>query len=451
MAQPEHMSIGLLADFAGHAGQPLPERRFISVDRDTFDSAIRAIRPEALLELPFCHSLRISSSDDFRPEQIAERVPALKALLYARDEVANPDAMRRYLEQAGASSEIEPVVQQDPQGPSAVPGTGAEPAAAADGDLLDSLLAPVVATTHSPNASGSSFDRMVRAIVKESGASNDFTREDARRAAIDEELGRRIRTILHHPNFQSLEASWCAARQIVRAGDDTPLRLFDLRLSEVVQDAEAPEGKCALTQRMGRHADPALSASRFSHLLCAMELGDDDEGGLACSHLCAVAADCEATLVVGVQPLLMRDGGLPSLDWRQQLAKCPTHNVILAHPQILLRLPYGEETDPIDEFDFEEFAAETEPDESRYLWGSAALALGIALTSWQARGGAFGEITALPIHVFRSQGEIQSRGPVNELLSESRIEALKDAGFACLVGIVGGDSVQVVGMRSLSA
>ena len=145
----------------------------------------------------------------------------------------------------------------------------------------------------------------------------------------------------------------------------------------------------------------------------------------------------------------MVDGGLPAGDWREQLAESASANVILAYPKILLRLPYGENTDPIDEFEFEELddERESETDGSRYLWGSAAMALGIALASWDARGGPFGEITSLPIHVFRSRGEIQSRGPVAELLSESRIKELNDAGFACVVGMVGRDSAQVVGMR----
>ncbi|MCH7868695.1 MAG: type VI secretion system contractile sheath large subunit [Myxococcales bacterium] len=447
MKRHEIISLCVLADFAGSACKPLAERRFVRVDRDTLDDAIRSIRPVALLQLPFCRSLRISSFDDFRPDQIAERVPALKALLYARAEVANPAAMRVHLEEAGASQEIE----TNSPNSADIPATSTEPVA--DEDLLESILTPSTAPTRNSSSSLSSFDNLVRAIVEESAARNDFAREDTRRAAIDDELGRRIRAILHHPKFQSLEASWCAVREIVRAGKDIPLNLFDLRLDETVEDAEQPDRRDTLVERMGWRADPGLLATRFSHMLCAMEINDDDQGQLACSHLSVLAAECSATLLIGVKPALMRDGGLPSPIWRQQLTQSASNNVMLAHPQILLRLPYGEETDPIDEFRFEELDEEAEarlePERSRYLWGSAALALGIALSSWDARGGGFGEITSLPIHVFRSQDKIRSIGPVAELLSEARIKELNDAGFVCLVGIVGGDSARVVGMRSL--
>jgi type VI secretion system protein ImpC len=257
-------------------------------------------------------------------------------------------------------------------------------------------------------------------------------------------LGRRIRVILHHPNFQRLEASWSAARLIVRAAEDTSVRLFDLQLCEAAADADGPDGSSALAKRMGSRADPELSARRFSHLLCAMEFDEDDEGRRAGAHLSALAADCEAKLLIGLKPALMSADALPSFEWRQELAESARENLVIAYPQILLRLPYGAETDSIDEFDFEEFDAESEPDVSSYLWGSAALAVGVALASWDARGGAFGEIASLAIHVYRSEGEIRSRGPVAELLSESRIKKLNDAGFACLVGIVGGDSAQVV-------
>ena len=440
MAKPARLTIGLLADFSGGTEQSISERRFITVDRDTLDDAIRVLRPEVRLDLPFCRSLHITRWSDFQPGQIAERVPALKALLYARSEVSDPDAMRRHLDEAGVSSEIAPEVAQDSS--SATP-----PAQATDEGLLDSILDESEPTTRQHLQPDSDFDRMVRAIIEQSGSSTDFAREDARRSAIDEELSRRVRAILHHPDFQSLEASWSAARQIVRAGDETGLQLFDLRLSEVVMDATQPDGQGELSGRMGSRSDPADRASRFSFLLCAMELGSDKEGQRACAHLSGVAADCGASLAIGLRPALTANGGLPSLAWREEIAERSRDNVALVVPRILLRLPYGKETNPVDEFDFEELVGE--PEASFYLWGSAAFSLGVALASWNVQRDAFGEINGLPIHVFRSQGEIRSTGPVAELLSESRTKELNDAGFTCIVGIVGGDSAQVVGFRSL--
>jgi type VI secretion system protein ImpC len=151
---------------------------------------------------------------------------------------------------------------------------------------------------------------------------------------------------------------------------------------------------------------------------------------------------------MGLCPAVLESGSLPALAWREQNAR---ENLALAHPRVLLRLPYGEQTEPIEEFEFEEFEDLADgPVESDYLWGSAALALGVALASWQEKGGAFGEISDLPLHVYRHRGEVRSLGPVAELLSESRIKELNDAGISCIVGIVGGDSAQVVGLRSTS-
>lgn len=47
----------------------------------------------------------------------------------------------------------------------------------------------------------------------------------------------------------------------------------------------------------------------------------------------------------------------------------------LAMPRFLSRLPYGANTNPVDEFDFEEETSSA--DHSRYAWTNAAYAIGV--------------------------------------------------------------------------
>lgn len=444
MSNVDRHPIAILGDFSGNSVNPVTKRRFIAVDRDTIDQAIHLVRPSIELHLPYCHSLTISKWVDFHPDQIVQRVPSLKALLYAREEVGNPPAMRQHLAEAGASSDIdtEPAVSGEDANASV-----SNESAPADDDLLDSILggsptlgqSPTSSVSARPSKVESKFDRMVRAIVEETSSGADFAREDARRAAIDEELALRLRGILHHPAFQAVEANWTGARNIVRAGDATAVRLLDIRAGEVTAEAEAFLGLLEVSSGEERH--------QFSHLLCNLEVTSHAEGLALCRLLSGFGAACGAAVVANVQPSALFDGAVLDQQLRQQVVEMSADNLALAYPQVLLRLPYGEETEEIEEFEFEEFAAAPEP--NQYLWGGAAFALGAALSGWRENGGPFGEIPSLPIHVYRAGTETQSTGPVAEMLYEGRINGLNEAGVTCIVGVAGGDSAHVVGLRSL--
>ena len=62
------------------------------------------------------------------------------------------------------------------------------------------------------------------------------------------------------------------------------------------------------------------------------------------------------------------------IEWRSFREKDDSRYVTLCLPHLLMRLPYGNDTDPVETFVYEEDAAGPSPD--RYLWGNAAFALG---------------------------------------------------------------------------
>src|ERR671918_513619 len=91
--------MGVLADLAGKSDEPQPslaERKLLEIDVDNFDDRLRAIRPRAAFrvqntltgegELPV--DLTFESLDDFLPDAIARKVPALRQLLEARQDPA---------------------------------------------------------------------------------------------------------------------------------------------------------------------------------------------------------------------------------------------------------------------------------------------------------------------------------------------------------------------------
>ncbi len=109
--------VGVLGDFSGDPSQPLKpfgERKFVQIDRDNFDDVMRRMTPglnitvDNMLEgdgtqLPV--SLKFESMKDFEPGSVVNQVPALKALLDARNE------LRDLMSKADRSEELERLLE----------------------------------------------------------------------------------------------------------------------------------------------------------------------------------------------------------------------------------------------------------------------------------------------------------------------------------------------------
>ena len=114
---------------------------------------------------------------------------------------------------------------------------------------------------------------------------------------------------------------------------------------------------------------------------------------------------------------------------------------------MLLRLPYGPDTVPVEAFDFVEDVDGT--DHRKYLWGNAVYSLGqrithaFALYSWcgairGVEGG--GLVEGLPAHTFRTgEGDIALKTPTEVSITDRREKELSDLGFLALCHCKGTD------------
>lgn len=452
MAESAASMLGLLGDFSGGPGSPLAARSWRSVDPDTFDDVIRAFDLRLELELDFCEELALRCWRDFHPDSIAERVPQLRLLLEARTAVDDPQQMRNLLDEAGVEVSAAPTGRSPAARPAAA---AASPPAGGhdDASLLDAMLdSPQSQEQPAGSSRDPGFDKLVREIVDQTEAP-DFERQDAWQRAIDAELARRMRAILHHPLFSSVEASWRSAREIVRAaasGESPGIRLLDLRIDEVTADAQLEFSASALYQLVCATTVETPGADGFALLLGGFQIDDTAAGLAAARHLAAIADRIDAPFIADAGPALGARGSAASADWQALRDDRLGRRLALLYPRVLIRLPYGRETEPIDAFEFDEVPAGAEP--APLLWGSTALAVGRELARALSGGGdgTFGRLEGLPLWIRRDAGEVTSVGPLEELLSEPNMKELIDAGIAPLAGVVGTDSAQLVAFRSIS-
>ncbi|MBM4074421.1 MAG: type VI secretion system contractile sheath small subunit [Planctomycetes bacterium] len=98
--------VGVLGDFSGKPdpSKPLPalrDRKFVSIDRDNFNSVLASkdMAPRLAYQVPDTLSgqsdqnlnveLKFQNMDDFSPDKVVRQIPMLKALLEQREALKN--------------------------------------------------------------------------------------------------------------------------------------------------------------------------------------------------------------------------------------------------------------------------------------------------------------------------------------------------------------------------
>lgn len=118
--------MGVMSDLSGNASQvekpSVADRKFADVDMDNIDKYMKAVAPAATFRVDNKLSpdskekmginLTFNSMDDFSPAGVAKQVPALNALLQARDQLNN---LQRYMDgKVGAEEQLKKLLS-DPK------------------------------------------------------------------------------------------------------------------------------------------------------------------------------------------------------------------------------------------------------------------------------------------------------------------------------------------------
>jgi type VI secretion system protein ImpC len=291
-------------------------------------------------------------------------------------------------------------------------------------------------------------------------------------AAVDGTIGDTMRAILHHPDFQALEAIWRATFLLVRqieTGPQLKIYLIDIPKPELAADLAASEDlrKSGIFRLLVEKAVDTPGADPWSVVVGNFKFGSGSEDMDLLAKLAAVAQRAGAAFLGEADPSLL---GCPSLEavphprdwseskahesWKQLRLRPESASVALALPRFLLRLPYGQETSPLEAFEFEEFPGP--PSHNGYLWGNSAFLVALLLgqsfseAGWEMRLGSLSQIENLPLHTYRVEGDSQLKPCAEVLLTEEAVEGILDHGLIPLVSYKGRDSVRVGRFQSMA-
>ena len=293
-------------------------------------------------------------------------------------------------------------------------------------------------------------------------------------ARIDEQISDQLNEIMHAPEFQKLEASWRGLHYLVmntETGTMLKLRLMNVTRDELLSDMEkATEfDQSALFKKVYEEEYGTFGGNPFTVLVGDYEFGRHPQDIATLEKISSVAAAAHAPFIASASPKLFdmdsfTELGIPRdlakgfestelVKWRSFRESEDSRYVVLALPHVLLRLPYGPDTVPVEGFNFEEDV--DGKDHSKYLWGNPAYALAqrinnaFALYKWCAairgvEGG--GLVEGLPAHTFKTdEGDIALKCPTEIAITDRRENELNNLGFISILHRKGTDQAAFFG------
>ena len=283
----------------------------------------------------------------------------------------------------------------------------------------------------------------------------------ARIAALDRLISEQVNEILHHEKFQRLEASWRNLEKLVKENDlssSMKVRVLNCNRKEMEKDfARAPGfDQSTFFKHIYEREFGTLGGSPFTFILGDMEFGRGAMDIQFMRNVSSVAAMAHAPFLASITPGLLDLDSFSDLDRPIDIARIfetsemtawnalrdgeDSRYLALTAPRVLVRLPWGPDTNPVDGIDFVEDVDGEDP--SNYLWGPSSWALaGQIMKSFSKYGWpsairgteSGGKIEKLPLHAFPSlSGAMITQCPTETTITDRREKELSDQG---IVGI----------------
>ncbi len=475
-AQPARAATGkdvfrlvVLADLSGRAssgrletGKDLAKRKPVTVDVDNLDDAVRKMNIE--LTLPIGDGggsvkIPIQSMDDFHPDQLHDNAEVFSSLSGLRQRLKTTSTFAKAAQEVqswlGSSpAEESPVVHEKPRG-SSIPANGklsdfakligqptAKEAETPINDLLKQIVGPYVVAAKDPKA-----DKLI--------------------AAVDQAIGQTMRRILHHPDFQALEAVWRSVEFLVRRLEtDANFRivLYDISAEEFAADLSGTENLDETGLYSLLIEQPSLDAQQgaISAIVTTYAFEQTPPHAELLARVGRIAAAGQTAFLAAIGTSVIKKQKpedihpLVQSSW-SALQSLPEAGYIgLTVPRFMLRAPFGDKSESIDRFEFEEFS--TQEGTRSILYASGAILAGLLLGETFSKDGMkkmnLGSVMSagdMPYFVFEdAEGEQVALPCTERLLSVDLAAHVSGQRFMPILGIKGRPEVRLGSFQSLT-
>ena len=299
-------------------------------------------------------------------------------------------------------------------------------------------------------------------------------------AALDAKLTEQVNVIMHHEDFQGLESAWRGLHYMVNnteTDEQLKIRVLNISKKDVGRTLKKFRGtawdQSPIFKKLYEEEYGQFGGAPYGLLLGDYYFDHSPQDVQWLADMAQVAAAAHAPFISSTSPgvLQMESWGelanprdltkifqTPEYAAWQSLRESEDSRYLgLCMPRYLSRLPYGEKTEPVEEFHFEE---DTEgADSSKFCWSNAAYAMGTNITrafklyGWTTRirgiesGGA---VEGLPAFTFPTDdGGVAMKCPTEIAISDRREAELAKNGFMPLIHKKNSDFAAFIGAQSL--
>lgn len=297
-------------------------------------------------------------------------------------------------------------------------------------------------------------------------------------AELDSQMSAQVNEIIHNDEFKSLESTWRGLKFLIDRTDfreNTKIEIVNISKQDLIDDFEdAPEiTKSGLYRTVYTAEYGQFGGQPYGAMVADYDFGCGPQDMKLLKNVASVAAMSHAPFISAAgasffglenwdELAKLKDlhsvfEGAQYAKWHSFRESEDARYVALTLPRFLLRLPYGQNTQPCKLFNFNE---STDRGDADFCWGNTAFAFASRLTDsfakyrWCANiigpqsGGA---VEDLPVYNYEENGEIKSKVPTQVLISERREFELAEEGFIALTMRKGSDNATFFSANSAQA
>ena len=311
-------------------------------------------------------------------------------------------------------------------------------------------------------------------------SSNTVASIEAMIAALDRKMSEQINLILHHEDFQKLESAWRGLSYMVNntETDETlKIRVLNVSKKDLGRTLKKFRGtawdQSPVFKKLYEEEYGQFGGSPYGLLIGDYYFDHAPQDVALLGDIAQVSAAAHAPFIASTAPTLLGMDSWSELAnprdltkifqtpeyaaWRSLRESEDSRYLGLCMPRYLARLPYGEKTEPVDEFHFEEDVEGG--DSSKFCWSNAAYAMATNITrafklyGWCTRirgvesGGA---VEGLPAFTFPTDdGGVDMKCPTEIAISDRREAELAKNGFMPLIHKKNSDFAAFIGAQSL--
>lgn len=330
------------------------------------------------------------------------------------------------------------------------------------------------------------IDNAVQTLVNEAMADDSVIGEDildtidAMIAKIDEKLSAQVNEIIHHEEYQKLEAAWRGLAYTVNNSEtDSTLKINVMNVSkqELERELRAYGGakwdQSPLFKKIYEAEFGQLGGTPFGTIIGDYAFDHSSKDVRLLSALSKIAAASHAPFLTSAAPTLMGMDSWNELNnprdlstvfdtpdyaaWNELRNSENSRYVGVTLPRVLSRDPYGQSGVEVEEFNFEEETDGHQGD--KYAWMNSAHAMAVNINRAHKEHGwtvkirgvqSGGEVMNLPVHSFDTgDGSTDIKCPTEIAISDRREGELSQSGLIGLIHRKNTDKAAFIGAQSI--